>query len=238
MIGADDAEGYVPAASIRGAPTDPRAGHGVPPRASVPPVVASTAPAAVTPPEPSPAVVTTAPRPVADGPETAPVTVARGTTARPAREPMPTAPPPQDRGGGLARLILVPLLVLVVAVGVAAAAGYALSQVVARAVSVATPDVSVPPPTPRATRSAPPASPTPRATPSTAPTGGGSPSPSATPTDGSPSASPRIHVVKRGESLSIIAERYGVSLEALIEANDIDDPNKIEVGQELVIPSD
>jgi spore germination protein len=44
--------------------------------------------------------------------------------------------------------------------------------------------------------------------------------------------------VKRGESLSIIAERYGVSLEALIEANDIDDPNKIEVGQELVIPSD
>jgi LysM repeat protein len=47
-----------------------------------------------------------------------------------------------------------------------------------------------------------------------------------------------IHVVESGESLSIIAHRYGVSVEEMIEYNDLDDPDSIYVGQELKIPED
>jgi LysM repeat protein len=45
-----------------------------------------------------------------------------------------------------------------------------------------------------------------------------------------------VHVVKAGESLASIALQYGVSLSALAEANYIVDPNRLAVGQELVIP--
>jgi LysM repeat protein len=44
------------------------------------------------------------------------------------------------------------------------------------------------------------------------------------------------HVVKSGESLSEIASQYGVSIEAILAANSLDDPNTIVVGQELLIP--
>ncbi len=44
------------------------------------------------------------------------------------------------------------------------------------------------------------------------------------------------HVVSSGETLAEIANRYGVSLSALVEANAINDPSLIEVGQRLVIP--
>jgi len=45
-----------------------------------------------------------------------------------------------------------------------------------------------------------------------------------------------IHVVQPGESLGTIAAQYGVSVSALQEANYIVDPNRLSVGQELVIP--
>lgn len=46
----------------------------------------------------------------------------------------------------------------------------------------------------------------------------------------------RVHVVARGETLAGIAARYGVSLSAVVKTNDITDPNRIRVGQRLVIP--
>jgi LysM repeat protein len=45
-----------------------------------------------------------------------------------------------------------------------------------------------------------------------------------------------IHVVQSGESLLNIARSYGVTVDAILEINSIEDPNSIFVGQELVIP--
>lgn len=88
---------------------------------------------------------------------------------------------------------------------------------------------------PAATVSVAPSAPSPSPTPSASPSP--SPTPTATPTlSPSPSNGPVIHVVERGESLTLIAEHYGVTLAALKEANDIKDPNLIFIGQKLVIP--
>lgn len=46
----------------------------------------------------------------------------------------------------------------------------------------------------------------------------------------------RTHVVRRGESLASIARRYGVSVQALVQANGLVDPNRLVVGQVLIIP--
>ncbi|MDA0352046.1 MAG: LysM peptidoglycan-binding domain-containing protein [Chloroflexi bacterium] len=48
-------------------------------------------------------------------------------------------------------------------------------------------------------------------------------------------AADTIYVVVPGDSLSLIAEQYDTSVEALLEANGLDDAN-IFVGQELIIP--
>ncbi len=45
-----------------------------------------------------------------------------------------------------------------------------------------------------------------------------------------------IHVVQRGENLFRIAMRYGVTVEAIAQANGITDPRRIYVGQRLIIP--
>ena len=47
-----------------------------------------------------------------------------------------------------------------------------------------------------------------------------------------------IHVVQTGETLSLIAPRYQVSIAALITANGLADPNYIVVGQQLTIPGE
>ena len=47
---------------------------------------------------------------------------------------------------------------------------------------------------------------------------------------------PVIHVVCRGETLYRIAARYGVSVQAIVAANGIWNPNAIYAGQRLVIP--
>jgi LysM repeat protein len=44
------------------------------------------------------------------------------------------------------------------------------------------------------------------------------------------------HTVASGESLSGIAQQFGVTVEAILAANSLDDPNTIVVGQELLIP--
>jgi murein DD-endopeptidase MepM/ murein hydrolase activator NlpD len=45
-----------------------------------------------------------------------------------------------------------------------------------------------------------------------------------------------VHVVERGQTLWRIARAYGVSLELLAEANGLEDPTALEVGQRLFIP--
>jgi lysozyme len=46
-----------------------------------------------------------------------------------------------------------------------------------------------------------------------------------------------VHVVQTGEGLLSIAQRYGVTVDAILELNNITNPNQIYVGQELIIPS-
>ena len=50
-----------------------------------------------------------------------------------------------------------------------------------------------------------------------------------------PSPTPVVHVVKAGEMLLVIANEYGVTVEAIMKANELED-DLIFVGQELVIP--
>ena len=52
-----------------------------------------------------------------------------------------------------------------------------------------------------------------------------------------PARQGQIHIVQRGETLSSIAARYGVSLSAITQANGISNANVIYVGQSLTIPS-
>ncbi|HRJ42213.1 MAG: LysM peptidoglycan-binding domain-containing protein [Caldilineaceae bacterium] len=47
---------------------------------------------------------------------------------------------------------------------------------------------------------------------------------------------PAIHIVQPGEVLSVIAEKYGITLDELVAANRIADPNLVTPGTELVIP--
>lgn len=75
------------------------------------------------------------------------------------------------------------------------------------------------------------------------------PLPIVTPTQGDPDAEPSpteaneepvevpdSYVVEDGDSLYSIAARFGVEIAALVDANDLSDPNDIQSGQELVIP--
>jgi LysM repeat protein len=52
-----------------------------------------------------------------------------------------------------------------------------------------------------------------------------------------PAPTPTVHRVRRGETLTGIADEYGVTISALRKANGILDPNLIIVGQVLVIPT-
>ena len=45
-----------------------------------------------------------------------------------------------------------------------------------------------------------------------------------------------LHSVVAGETLLAIARRYGVTINAIVERNGLADPNRLSVGQELIIP--
>jgi membrane-bound lytic murein transglycosylase D len=55
-------------------------------------------------------------------------------------------------------------------------------------------------------------------------------------TGAAPTASPRRYVIKRGDTLLNIAQRFGSSVERILRANAIRDPNRIRLGQEIEIP--
>jgi LysM repeat protein len=63
--------------------------------------------------------------------------------------------------------------------------------------------------------------------------------PTATPTRaGTPSGEEEVYVVEPGDTLFTIAQRFGVTVNELMEANDLDNPNLLSIGQELIIPPD
>jgi spore germination protein len=43
--------------------------------------------------------------------------------------------------------------------------------------------------------------------------------------------------VARGESLYTIAQKYRVTVQSIVDANQLSNPNRIDIGQRLVIPT-
>lgn len=90
--------------------------------------------------------------------------------------------------------------------------------------------ITVPTPTPRPTAAVNLPAVTPRPTSTPAPA---TPAPTSTP---SPTPTPIIYQVQKGDTLSEIAKQFGITVEALQEANAILNPEFLQIGQELVIP--
>ncbi|HID87806.1 MAG TPA: LysM domain-containing protein, partial [Anaerolineae bacterium] len=82
-----------------------------------------------------------------------------------------------------------------------------------------------------------------RSQPAISPAVEATPKPSASPTmpilllPPTPTPAPYVHIVQAGETLAYIASSLGSTVEEIIHANDLDDPDSIQVGQRLVIPS-
>lgn len=55
--------------------------------------------------------------------------------------------------------------------------------------------------------------------------------------DGADTDCVRIHIVKSGDTLGALANKYGTTQKALAEANGITDPDKIDAGSVLRLPS-
>jgi LysM repeat protein len=58
-----------------------------------------------------------------------------------------------------------------------------------------------------------------------------------TETEAAPSEEPVYHTLEPGETLTEIADRYGISIDSLIRENEITDPRKIWAGARLRIPA-
>jgi LysM repeat protein len=69
----------------------------------------------------------------------------------------------------------------------------------------------------------------------TIPTGDG-PAPTPSPTS-PPAGTPTTYVVQRGDTLGRIATRFGVTVQAIMAANNLTNPNLIFAGQRLTIPT-
>jgi LysM repeat protein len=70
------------------------------------------------------------------------------------------------------------------------------------------------------------------------PAGAAAEAPTATPVPGQQvERAPVEHIVQRGEYLALIADRYGVSTNAIMKANNLRNPNVIYPGQKLIIPA-
>jgi LasA protease len=63
-----------------------------------------------------------------------------------------------------------------------------------------------------------------------------SPTPDASHFQAADTTKPKTYIVQSGDWLSTIAERFNISMESLIKANNITNPDALEVGQTLVIP--
>ena len=45
-----------------------------------------------------------------------------------------------------------------------------------------------------------------------------------------------VYVIKKGDCLSVIAQRYGTTVKTLCELNNIANPDKIYTGNKLLVP--
>ena len=51
-----------------------------------------------------------------------------------------------------------------------------------------------------------------------------------------PTPAPLVYVVREGDTLSSIAQAYGVTIAQIIEANSLANPDVLSIGQEIIIP--
>ena len=182
-------------------------------------------------PEPTPGPTLASPEP----------TPAPAPRAAPAPEAPSPAPPGTERASRRTASVVSRLAAVLVLLLVAATVGYGLAflsaELVGRAGTAGLATVTSAAPS---LASAPAAAPSTTSTPAVSArptsTARGSTSPAASP-GATPAGSPRIHVVARGENLTTIATRYGVTVQAITAANGITDPNTIYAGQKLVIPA-
>ena len=123
------------------------------------------------------------------------------------------------------RAVVAGLIATVFVLASAAVAGYALALIV-------TARLAAPAPLEAGESASQP--PSPAAPSATSSADGGATEPAAG--HGQPAASGRVHVVMRGETLGLIARRYGLTVSAIVEANSLANPNLVVPGQRLVIP--
>ena len=90
--------------------------------------------------------------------------------------------------------------------------------------------VVIPTSTPEPTRAM--STPTATSTPTPVPA---TPEPTETPT---PEPTPITHILQAGDTLIGLARKYGVTVQAIQEANGITDPRGLLVGQQIIIPTD
>lgn len=71
--------------------------------------------------------------------------------------------------------------------------------------------------------------------------GEGAPAPSTAAAPGGPTSHPAVagntHTVARGETLTLIAKMYKVTVDELQQANHIEDGRKLQAGQTIIIPT-
>jgi LysM repeat protein len=128
----------------------------------------------------------------------------------------------------------IPAVLLVTTLFTLALSGFR-ADLPATAVATSSPGAPTRPPTPEPTQAATtPPTPAPSGTPepTTVPTASAAPTPAPT-----PAPTFRTYRVVPGDTLSAIAARFGTTVQALVDLNDLADPGQLSVGQVLQIPS-
>ncbi len=62
------------------------------------------------------------------------------------------------------------------------------------------------------------------------------PSPTAVAEPTAPPDEETIHVVQDGDTISGLAQQYGISMQAIIDANSLENPDSLSIGQKIKIP--
>lgn len=144
------------------------------------------------------------------------------------------------RSALLANLILVIITILAFGIRVVGsnagpdaellAASLQTATAEAAATAIPTATATQPPPTATAT----PIPPTPTPLPTSTPLPTETPTP--LPPTATPTPTPIRHVVEEGDVLWNLARQYGVTVDDIVAANELEDPNSLSIDQVLIIP--